>query len=115
MCSPVPAPSRISLIPYRCLALAPSAPHWGISTRSPPWFPAGSVVDYGGLSVLLDTYLFQRKQWGYGHPAGDVLGESLSGLDGSGGDVHRGVDTESSFTKLRGNFLCVILHRGNSS
>jgi hypothetical protein len=34
MCSPVPAPSRISLIPYRCLALAPSAPQWGISMAS---------------------------------------------------------------------------------
>jgi hypothetical protein len=58
-------------------------------------FVVGSVVDHGGLSVLPDAYLFQRQRRGYGHPAGDVLGESLSCLRGSGGDLHRSVDTES--------------------
>ena len=53
-------------------------------------FVVGSVVDYGGLSILPNAYLFQRQRG-----TGDVLGESLSGLRGSGGDVHRSVDTES--------------------
>ncbi len=38
---------------------------------------------------------FKDKGGGYGLPAGDVLGEGLSCLGGSGGDEHRGVDTES--------------------
>jgi hypothetical protein len=54
-------------------------------------FVVGSVVDHGGLSVLPNAYLFQTQRW-----AGDVLGESLSCLRGSGGDVHRSIiHTES--------------------
>jgi len=50
----------------------------------------GSVVDHGGLFVLLDTYLFQRQR-----RACDVLREGLSCLGGPGGNVHRSIDTES--------------------
>ena len=53
-------------------------------------FVVGSVGDHGGLSVLPNAYLFQRKRW-----AGDVLREGLSCLGGSGWNVHRSVDTES--------------------
>jgi hypothetical protein len=53
-------------------------------------FVVGSVVDHGGLSVLLDTYLFQRQR-----RACDVLREGLSCLGGSGWDVNRSIDTES--------------------
>ena len=67
---------------------------------------AGGVGDHRGLSVFFDAYLFQRKWW-----AGDVLGEGPSCLGGSGGDVHRGVDTESSLSMLWGNFLYLILPR----
>jgi hypothetical protein len=63
-------------------------------------FVVGSVVDYGGLSVLPDAYLFQRQRRGYGHPAGDVLRQGFLCLGGSGGDVHRSVDTESRVPQL---------------
>jgi hypothetical protein len=55
----------------------------------------GSARDHRSLSVFLDAYFFPRQRRGYGHPAGDVLRQRLSGLGGSGGDVHRSVDTES--------------------
>ena len=54
-------------------------------------FVVGSVGDHGGLPVLSNAYLFQRQRG-----TGDVMGESLSGLRGSGWDVYRSVDTESA-------------------
>jgi len=48
------------------------------------------VGDDGGFAILLDTYLFERQR-----RAGDVLGEGLTCLGGSGGDVNRSADTES--------------------
>ena len=51
--------------------------------------------DDGGLAILLDTYLFAGQRW-----AGDVFREGLAGLRGSGGDVHRSVDTESRVSPI---------------
>jgi len=55
----------------------------------------GGVVDHGGLSVLLDTYLFQRQR-----RACDVLREDLSCLKGSHWDVNRSIDTESGLSSV---------------
>ena len=55
----------------------------------------GSADDHRGLSILFDTYLFQRQRW-----VGDVFGEDLSSLGGSFGDVHRSVDTESGVSPI---------------
>jgi len=74
-------------------------------------FVVGSVVDHGGLSILLDTYLFQRQRW-----AGDVLREGFSCLRGSGEDVNRSVDTESGVPPIdqAGSDLTIWI-RSNSS